>query len=42
MALLTLVRGNILMEAGGDLAGCYRAHPLLRELLRAQLGLPHP
>ena len=42
MALLTLVRGNILMEAGGDLAGCYRAHPLLRELLRAQLAYLTP
>ncbi len=42
MALLALVRGNILMEAGGDLAGCYRAHPLLRELLRAQLAYLTP
>ena len=42
MALLTLVRGNILTEAVGDLSGCYRAHPLLRELLRAQLAYRSP
>ena len=42
MALLTLVRRNILTEAVGDLSGCYRAHPLLRELLRAQLAYRSP
>ena len=42
MALLTLVRSNILTEAVGDVAGCYRAHPLLRELLRAQLAYRSP
>ena len=42
MALLALLRSNILMEAGGELPGCYRAHPLLRELLRAQLAYLHP
>src|SRR5689334_4958516 len=42
MALLTLVRSNILTEAVGDLSGCYRAHPLLRELLRAHLAYRSP
>jgi LuxR family transcriptional regulator, maltose regulon positive regulatory protein len=42
MALVALARANILMEAVGDLPGCYRAHPLFRELLRAQLAYLSP
>ena len=42
MSLVTLVHHNILMEADGDLPGCYHAHPLFRELLRAQLAYESP
>src|SRR6478672_1093096 len=42
ISLMTLVHRNILMEAVGDLPGCYHAHPLLRELLRAQLAYESP
>ncbi|MGZ4598382.1 MAG: LuxR C-terminal-related transcriptional regulator [Oryzihumus sp.] len=42
MSLMTLSHQNILVEAAGDLAGCYHAHPLFRELLRAQLAYESP
>ena len=42
MSLVTLVHHNILMEADGDMPGCYHAHPLFRELLRAQLAYESP
>ena len=42
ISLVTLVHHNILMEAVGDVPGCYYAHPLFRELLRAQLAYESP
>ncbi|HET7660902.1 MAG TPA: LuxR C-terminal-related transcriptional regulator [Oryzihumus sp.] len=42
MSLMTLSHQNILVEAAGDLPGCYHAHPLFRELLRAQLAYESP
>ena len=42
ISLVTLVHHNILMEAVGDVPGCYHAHPLFRELLRAQLAYESP
>jgi LuxR family transcriptional regulator, maltose regulon positive regulatory protein len=41
-ALAFLVRGNAFLDELADSPGCYRYHPLFRELLRAQLAYESP
>jgi LuxR family maltose regulon positive regulatory protein len=41
-ALAFLVRGNAFLDELADSPGCYRYHPLFRELLRAQLAYEAP
>ncbi len=41
-SLDALARANVLVEAVPDQAGCYRYHPLLRDLLRAELAAQSP
>jgi LuxR family transcriptional regulator, maltose regulon positive regulatory protein len=41
-ALDALARANVLVEESPERPGCYRYHPLLRDLLRAELGYSSP
>jgi LuxR family maltose regulon positive regulatory protein len=40
--LAFLIRGNIFLDELADSPGCYRYHPLFRELLRAELAYESP